>query len=325
MVLFVDTVAVVGAGTMGARIAEVFALNGKRVLLHDVKPEFIDKGLASIRASLDGLARYHAAKADRAISSIEKDHGISLTDDQKATVRAKNKPTYTKQRVDEAYGRVAAAQTHEDMAEADLVIEAVVEKMDVKKTLFATLGKTVQSRAVLATNTSSLPITPMGEASGRPERFLGMHFFNPPTTLPLVEIIPGKQTSQETVDDVVNVLAAMRNHRYPMAPIPVKECPGFLVNRILGAMLQEAYRCLEEKVAPARAIDNAMKFGAGLPMGPLELSDMIGLDVIHHAHQAVEQNLKDYEDHVATPTVLADLVAEGRLGKKTGRGFFEYS
>ncbi len=325
MVLFVDTVGVVGAGTMGARIAEIFALNGKTVLLNDIKDEFIEKGLADVRQSLDALAAFHDTKADRQIRRLEKENGISLTDEQKEAVRERNKPTYPKSRVDEAFGRISAASETEDLADADFVVEAVVEDMDVKKKLFGSLGDVVGSRAVLATNTSSLPITKLAEASGRPERFLGTHFFNPPTTLPLVEVIPGEETSDETVSDIVNLFAGMRNHRYPMMPIQVKECPGFLVNRILGQMMQEAYRCYEEKVASARDIDNAMKAGAGFPMGPLELSDMIGLDVIHHAQQAVKENLPEYDDHVEEPTVLGELVEKGQLGKKTGRGFFEYA
>lgn len=325
MVLFVDTVGVVGAGTMGASIAEVFALNGKTVLLNDVKDEYIEKGLGSVRKSLDGLAKFHETKAERKIRELEKELGSKLTEEQKEAVRERNKPTYPKSRVDEAFGRISAASEHKDLADVDLVVEAVVEDMDVKKKLFKSLSDVVGSRAVFATNTSSLPITPLGEASGRAERFLGAHFFNPPTTLPLVEIIPGEKTSEETVSDIMNLFSTLRNHRYPMMPVQVKECPGFLVNRILGQMMQEAYRCYEEKVASARDIDNAMKAGAGFPMGPLELSDMIGLDVILHAQKAVEENLPEYEDYVEKPTVLKELVDKGHLGKKTGRGFFEYS
>jgi 3-hydroxybutyryl-CoA dehydrogenase len=324
MVLFVDTVGVVGAGTMGARIAEVFALNGKKVLLNDVKPEFIEKGRKSIRKSLDGLATFHESKAEREMAKIEKDYGIQLTDTQKNEIRAKRKPTYPKERVDEAYARIEAAHSVDALADCDLVIEAIVEDADAKHKLFTSLGKTVQSRAVLATNTSALPVSPMGEASGRPERVLGTHFFNPPTTLPLVEIIAGNATDSETVSDVMNLFSGMRNHRYPMMPIQVKECPGFLVNRILGAMLQEAFRCYEEKVASARDIDNAVKAGAGFPMGPLELSDLIGLDVLLHAQKAVEERLPEYGDYVAEPRVLEKLIAEGNLGRKTGKGFFEY-
>ncbi|MBI2079100.1 MAG: 3-hydroxyacyl-CoA dehydrogenase family protein, partial [Euryarchaeota archaeon] len=176
---------------------------------------------------------------------------------------------------------------------------------------------------VVATNTSSLSVSELAAASGRPKRFLGLHFFNPPTTLPLVEVIPGTETDAETVEDVVNVVAGLRNHRYPMLPVVVKECPGFLVNRILGAMLKEAYACYEEKIASARDIDTAMKAGAGMPMGPLELSDHIGLDVIYHAGKVIEAQEGKYP-FVKRPTVLERLVKEGRLGKKTGKGFFEY-
>jgi 3-hydroxybutyryl-CoA dehydrogenase len=323
MVLFVDTVAVVGAGAMGSQIAEVFALNGKTVLLHDVKPDFIAKGQERITKSLAGLAAFHESKAVREIAAAEKTLGIELTPEQKEKAAKTVRPTYTKSRVESVAAKIKAAPKLEDLKSADLVVEAVVEDLGIKSQLFSKLNTILDARAVMATNTSALPITALAEASGRPQRFLGTHFFNPPTTLPLVEIIAAKTTSEETVSDVVNVLSQMRNHRYPMLPVPVKECPGFLVNRILGAMLQEAYRCYEERVASPRDIDNAMKAGAGFPMGPLELSDLIGLDVIHHVQENSKRMGKDYE-FVAEPSVVAKLVAEGRLGKKTGHGFFDY-
>lgn len=324
MVLFVETVGVVGAGSMGAQIAEIFALNGKNVVLHDIKPEFVEKGMARIRSSLDGLASYHQGKAEREIRSAESTLGLKLAAEQVEQARKKLRPTYTKARVDEAYARIHGTTQLEEMAPAELVVEAVIEDEKTKNEVFGRLHRLLQPRAVVATNTSSLSVTRLGNASGRPARFLGMHFFNPPTALPLVEVIPGDQTDSETVDDVVNLLAGIRNHRYPMLPIPVRDAPGFLVNRILGAMLREAYACLEEKIASARDIDTAMKAGAGLPMGPLELSDHIGLDVIYHASKVVEAQEGAYP-FVKKPTVLERLVREGKLGKKTGAGFFPYT
>lgn len=324
MVLFVETVGVVGAGTMGAQIAEIFALNGKNVVLHDVKPEFVEKGRAKIRSSLDGLAAFHEGKADREIRSAEASLGVNLAPEQIEQARKKLRPTYTKARVDEAFARIKGTTRLEDTAPAELVVEAVVEEENVKNDVFGKLHRILQPRAVVATNTSSLSVTRLGSESGRPARFVGMHFFNPPTTLPLVEIIAGEKTDAETVDDVVNLMAGVRNHRYPMLPIVVKDAPGFLVNRILGAMLREAYACLEEKIASARDVDTAMKAGAGLPMGPLELSDLIGLDVIYHASQVVEAQEGVYP-FVKKPKVLERLVREGKLGKKTGAGFFQYT
>lgn len=324
MVLFVETVGVVGAGTMGAQIAEVFALNGKNVVLRDLEDRFVQKGLERTRASLDALAAYHEGRAEAEVRNAESKLGVQFTLEQKEAARKKLRPTYPKARVDEAFQRIKATTQLRDLAGCDLIIEAIVEDFDQKAQLFQELNRLVDSRSVLATNTSALSVTKLGDASGRPARFVGMHFFNPPTTLPLVEVIPGKNTTSETVDDVVNLIATLRNHRYPMLPVVVKECPGFLVNRVLGVMLQEAYRCLEEGIASARDIDTAMKAGAGFPMGPLELSDHIGLDVILHATENAQRQAKEYPA-VAEPTVLKRLVKEGRLGRKTGRGFFEYA
>lgn len=323
MVLFIDTVGVVGAGTMGSQIAEVFALNGKNVVLADVKDEFVQKGLQRVRASLDGLAAFHEGKAEREIQQAEATLGIQLTPEQKDAARKRIRPTYTKDRVAQAFQRIQGTTRLEDMAKCELVIEAVLEEKKVKTGVFQRLNKILDSRAVIATNTSSLSVTELAEASGRPNRFVGLHFFNPPTTLPLVEVIPGKDSDPESVEDLVNLVAGLRNHRYPMMPVVVKDAPGFLVNRILGAMLKEAYAALEENIASARDIDKAMKAGAGLPMGPLELSDHIGLDVIYHAAKVLEAAEGKYP-FVRNPAVLERLVKEGRLGKKTGSGFFTH-
>lgn len=323
MVLFVETVGVVGAGTMGAQIAEVFALNGKKVVLRDIEQRFVDSGVHRIRQSLDGLAKFHETRAEGEIVAAESKLGIHLTDDQKAAARKKLKPTYSKARVDDAFARIQGTTDLKTLAGCDIVIEAIVEDFEIKSKLFTELNAILPQRSVLATNTSALPVSKLAKASGRPKRFLATHFFNPPTTLPLVEVVKGDETEQETVDDVMNLLSSMRNHRYPIVPVPVKECPAFLVNRVLGAMLEEAYRCLEEGVASARDIDVAMKAGAGLPMGPLELSDMIGLDVILHASEQGKKLGKDYA-FVKEPTILRKMVQEGRLGRKSGRGFFEY-
>lgn len=321
MVLFVDTVAVVGAGTMGARIAELFALNGKKVVLKEIEQGPLDKGMALIKQDLDQLVAFHENKGDAKIRDIES-NGISLTEDQKETIRKRNRPTYTRERADKVLEKIRPTLDYGDVAGADLVIEAVVERMDVKKAVFGDISKVVDSRTVFASNTSSLPITEMAKATDRPNRFLGMHFFNPPTTLPLVEIIPAETTEEETVMDVMNVVSELRNHRYPMMPVRVKETPGFLVNRILGAMMNEVFLCYEEKIAAPRDIDIAMKAGAGFPMGPLELADMIGLDVAAHVQETLTPFFLGREKKTAT--VVSDLVEEGRLGKKVGRGFFEY-
>lgn len=321
MVLFVDTVGIVGAGTMGARIAEVFALNGKNVVLKEIDQAPLDKGMDMIRRDLDELVSFHESKADKEIARIEK-NGITLTDDQKEAVRKANRPTYTSARAEGAVAKIKPTTDYADMAGCDLVIEAAFERMDIKKQIFGELAQHVDSRCVFATNTSALPVTEMSKGTDRPNRFIGTHFFNPPTTLPLVEIIPAEDTDEETVQDVMNVISELRNHRYPMAPVRVQETPGFLVNRILGAMMNEVFLCYEEKIASPRDIDVAMQAGAGFPMGPLALADMVGLDVIQHVQDTLKPFMENRDKQTAT--VVQDMVKQGRLGRKTGKGFFDY-
>jgi 3-hydroxybutyryl-CoA dehydrogenase len=187
------------------------------------------------------------------------------------------------------------------------------------------VGK-VPEHCVLATNTSTLSVTALAAAlpPARRGRFLGVHFFNPPTTLPLIEVIPGIESRADVVEDVVNLLAPMRNHRYPLLPIQVKECPGFLVNRILAPMLNEAFACYEEGIAKPKDIDLAMQAGAGLPMGPLALADLVGLDVLLHAGKSIREQQGGIVAQRPVQ-IIAQLVAAGRLGRKSGRGFYDYS
>lgn len=321
MVLFVQKVGVVGAGTMGAAIAEVMALNGKQVVLKDINNELVGKGLRSIDAMLDELVQFHATKADKEIERVE-ELGIRLTEEQKTKVREAKRPTYTRERAERVRKGITGTTETKDLAECDLVIEAVVENLDIKRKVFKDLDENTPKHVVLATNTSGLSVTAVAGATSRPGKVLGLHFFNPPTLLPLVEVIPGLQTSEGTVEDALGFLQELRNHRFPLQPIRVKETPGFLVNRILGRMLWEAYACYEEGIASARDIDLAMKAGAGMPMGPLELSDMIGIDVIWH----LTQHLKESGALGAQRpvNVIDQMYHAGRFGKKTGRGFYEY-
>ncbi|MFO1535189.1 MAG: 3-hydroxyacyl-CoA dehydrogenase family protein, partial [Thermoplasmatota archaeon] len=184
----------------------------------------------------------------------------------------------------------------------------------------------VQDSCVLATNTSTLSVTDLASAlpPNRRGRFLGVHFFNPPTTLPLVEVIPGIESRADVVEDVVNFFAPMRNHRYPLLPVQVKEGPGFLVNRILAPMLQEAFACYEEGVAKPKDIDLAMQAGAGMPMGPLALADLIGLDVLLHAGKSIREQQGGVVPQRPVQ-IIQQLVAAGRLGRKSGRGFYDYT
>ncbi len=328
MVLFVDKAAVLGAGVMGARIAEVLALNGTKVVLRDINDEALQRGMKTITDDLDGLVQFHAGKADKAIADFEKKTRVELTDEQKATVTENLKPTYTEERKQQILSKITATTDINDVADVDLVIEAAPENLPLKKKIFEELLSVLNDHAVIASNTSTLPITEIASALPQERRgkFLGVHFFNPPTQLPLIEIIPGFQTRSDVVEDLVNFFAPMRNFRFPMVPIQVKEGPGFLVNRILIPMLNETLACYEEGVASPKDIDLAMQAGAGMPMGPLALMDLIGIDTLHDVADSI---ITTYGTYAADPNkakrVLRNLVLAGRLGQKSGRGFHDYS
>ncbi len=322
--VYVEKVGVVGAGAMGAAIAEVFALNGKKVVLKDVKDEYVARGVSNITNSLNALVTFHAAKAEREIDRIENENGIRLTDDQKAKIREAKSPTYTQERAERVLKSVKGTTSWSDFEDVDFVVEAVVERMDVKQAVFKDLEANTPRHCILATNTSALSITEIASACtpARRGKIVGAHFFNPPTTLPLVEVIPALETHENTVEETIQFLEELRNHRYPMMPVRVKETPGFVVNRILGRAFTEAFNLYEEGVASARDIDKAMKTGAGWPMGPIELADMVGLDVIGHV--AKNMAAMGVSATQRTPQVVDQLVVSGRLGKKSGRGFYDY-
>ncbi len=325
MVLFVDKAAVLGAGVMGARIAEVLAMNNIKVILRDISDEFLERGLKTINDDLDELVAFHAGKAQKAIDDFERKTGVELTDEQKAKVREELKPTYDEDRKQKILDNITTTTSYDGFDDVEMVIEAVPEDHDLKVKVLTELFEHIPDHTVVATNTST--ISPSKLAGDLPKerrgRFLGVHFFNPPTTLPLIEIIPGIETRYDIAEDVINVFAPMRNQRFPMLPIEVKECPGFLVNRILAPMLNEAFLCYEEGIAKPKDIDLAMQAGAGMPMGPLALADMVGLDVIQHAGESIaEQNGGRLPQRA--PLSVARMVAAGRLGQKTGHGFYEY-
>lgn len=325
MVLFVEKAAVLGAGVMGARIAEVLAMNNIQVVLRDIKQEFVDRGMQIIEDDLDELVAFHAKKADKAIDDFEGKTGVELTDAQKEQVRERLSPTYDEERKKKILERITPTTGYDGFEEVELVIEAVPEDIELKGKVLNELLEHLNDHCVIATNTSTISISEL--AAKLPEerrgKFLGVHFFNPPTTLPLVEVIPGIETRYDVPEDVINVLAPMRNHRFPLQAVEVKECPGFLVNRILGPMLNEAFLCYEEEIAKPKDIDLAMQAGAGMPMGPLELADLIGIDVIAHAGRSIaDQNGGRLPQR--QPRIIQQLLAAGRLGKKAGRGFYEY-
>jgi len=323
MVLFVKRVGVVGGGAMGSQIADIMAINGKEVIIKDVSEEYLKKARENVEKNLDSLLEFNLTRADKEIERIEKSNQIQLTDEQKSKIQETLKPKFNEDMKKEAMDKIQTTTDYKEFNDVDLVIEAVLENVDLKREIFSELDKTTPSHAVLATNTSSLSVTEIASATKRPEKVVGIHFFNPPVTLPLVEVIPGMETSEETINDMIDFMSTMRNHRYPMQPIKVKEVPGFLVNRILFAMMNEAYSCYDEGVASMRDIDLAMKAGAGMPMGPFELSDLVGIDVIYHVEEEVRKMIGGNTTRQPSQTIRK-LYHAGRYGKKTKRGFYDY-
>ncbi len=318
----VSKAGVVGAGTMGAAIAELLAYNGVPVVLKDVDRALVDRGLARVRGLVDDLVRFHAERAPKEIERI-RELGVELSDAQQATLRERLKPKFTRARGDEVVARVTGTTSYEEFPDVDLVIEAVFERTDVKREVLTSLDKVLPSHAVLGSNTSSLPISRLARGLTHVRETVVIHFFNPPATLPLVEVAGGVDTREDVISDVIDLLQGMRNHRYPLVPIRVKESPAFVVNRILLPVLTEACFALEQGLASSRDIDLAMKSGAGLPMGPFELADMIGLDVTLEVAETLQ---KEFGDPKYRPLViLKRLVDAGHLGRKTGRGFYEYA
>jgi 3-hydroxybutyryl-CoA dehydrogenase len=312
---------VVGAGTMGAAIAEVLALNGIEVVLKDVDQPLVDKGLARVHDFVDQLVRYQESRAPKELRRISEIVG-DLSEEQKAKVRAKMAPTFTRAQGDEVIARVHGTTEYAPFADVDLVIEAVFERLEVKRPVLEALDAVVPEHAVIGTNTSSLPITQLARRLKHASSMLVVHFFNPVTALPLVEVVGGVETREEVLTEMIAFLGGLRNHRGPLVPIRVKETPAFVVNRLLIPMLNEAAFALDESVASSRDIDTAMKTGAGMPMGPFELADMIGLDV---CLEVVDTLYHSHLDPKYRPApLLRRLVAAGRLGRKTGQGFYEY-
>ncbi|WP_404322867.1 3-hydroxybutyryl-CoA dehydrogenase [Cytobacillus firmus] len=280
----VKNIMVIGAGQMGSGIAQVCAQAGYSVILNDLKPEFVERGLAVIKKN---LSRH-----------VEKER--MTADEMEAVLK-----------------NVTASSDLQDAKNVELVIEAAVENMEIKTKIFSQLDEIAPEHAILASNTSSLPITEIAAATKRPEKVIGMHFMNPVPVMKLVEIIRGLATADEvyqTIEDITKTLKKV--------PVEVNDFPGFVSNRILMPMINEAIFTLYEGVATKEAIDEVMKLGMNHPMGPLTLADFIGLDTCLYIMETLHEGFGD--DKYRPCPLLRKYVKAGWLGKKTGRGFYVY-
>ena len=277
-------IGVIGACTMGAGIAEV-ASKKYEVVVRDIKDEFVERGKSIITKSFE--------------KSVAKER---ITEDQK----------------DEYLGRLTFTTDVNELKDCDLIVEAASENPEIKKSIFKELDDICKEDTILASNTSSISITEIAAATKRPDKVIGMHFFNPATIMKLVEIIKGITTSDETVEKVKKIAEEMGK-----TGVEVNEAPGFVVNRILVPMISEGIYALQEGLSTPEGIDTAMKLGANHPMGPLELADLIGLDIVLNIMDYLKDTIGS--DKYAAPVLLRQKVAAGELGRKTGKGFYDYS
>ncbi|MHB8360478.1 MAG: 3-hydroxyacyl-CoA dehydrogenase family protein [Thermoplasmataceae archaeon] len=314
-------IGVVGLGTMGASIAEVMVFNGLDVTIVDQTEELVKNGLKKIENIMAANVQYSKSKAEKEIRRIES-LGLTLTSDQKNIIENKMKQDFTEGMMNEAMGKIKSGSDFSILSDCDYVVEAVFEKMDIKLDVFRKLSHVCSQDSVLSSNSSSLSITKIASEVSNPGRVILTHFFNPPYTLPLIEVVSAIQTSAATEKKTIDFYSGVKNHRGFMKPIKVKEVPGFLVNRILVPMMNEAAFALDEGVASREDIDTAMKLGAGMPMGPLELSDMVGIDV---ALDVMEILQKEYGDPKYRPSLILKKMRDSqKLGRKTKTGFYDY-
>ena len=282
----IEKIAVLGAGQMGNGIAQVAACAGYDVTMIDIKQEYVDKGLAAIENSLARVVKKERMTAEEAAAAL---------------------------------ARVGIATEKSAAADADLVVEAIPEIPDLKFSTFAELDQICKPEAILASNTSSISINAIAAATSRPDRVIGMHFMNPVPVMKLVEIINGSDTS----DDVTAAVVAA-SERMGKTALECNDSPGFISNRILCPMINEAILTLEEGVAEPAAIDGIMKLGMNHPIGPLALADLIGLDTVLHIMNVLHEGFEG-DPKYAPSQLLKDMVSEGKLGRKSGSGFFDYS
>src|SRR2546423_731808 len=289
--MFVFKAAVVGAGTMGGQIAQTIAASGIPVVLKDIKQELVDAGLNEARNVTQGQ-----------VGSLVKKEKISEEEG--------------KAQVEEVVGRITGTTTYEGFGDVDFVIEAVPEIIELKQRVFAELDAGTPGHAILASNTSSLSISEIGEETLRPDKVVGFHYFYPAAVMPLIEIVEGDETSRETVEAALNFAQAIRKQ-----PITCAEVPGFVVNRILNSAVCEIWRAQEEQGLSIKKIDEGVAAANVAPMGPFVLVDLLGLDTVLH----VAEHLTDaYGERFFVHRGMRELVAAGELGAKTGKGFYEH-
>ncbi len=280
----ITSIGIVGAGTMGNGIAQVAASAEYDVVLLDVSDAALEKGLAALNNSLDRLIKKEVISAEQKSQTL---------------------------------ARIKTSTQYIDLAPVSLVIEAATENQAIKESILQQVDRVVSKDTIIASNTSSISITHLGSLNSRPERFIGIHFFNPPPLMALIEVIMGKQTSPETLKAVLEMATCMGKE-----PITVQSSPGFVVNRILLPMINEAFFVLYEGIARPEDIDTGMKLGCNHPIGPLALADLIGLDTCLAIMEVYHKEFKN--DKYRPSPLLIDLVAKGHLGRKTGRGVYDY-
>jgi len=289
--MFVFKAAVVGAGTMGGEIAQVLAAADVDVVLKDVDQKFIDQGLNKAREVTNGqLSRL-----------VKKEKITQEQADQKAEATV---------------GRIHGTTEYEGFGDVDFVIEAVPERMQIKQAVFAELDELTPGHAILASNTSALSITEMGEATSRPDKVCGFHFFYPASMMRLIEVIEGDETSDETMQAAANFAQQIRKQ-----PIRCGEAPGFVVNRILNSATSEIWKAVHEEGLDVKEVDKVLQESGTIPMGPFFLTDMLGLDTVLHVAEHLHESLGD---RFYVMPEMKELVESGNLGAKTGKGFYEH-
>ncbi|MHB1492514.1 MAG: 3-hydroxyacyl-CoA dehydrogenase family protein [Thermoplasmataceae archaeon] len=315
-------VGVVGLGTMGASVAELMAFNNLEVTMVDQNDELVNRGLKTVERILDSYLRFSKSRAEKEIRRIEA-LGITLSSEQKAEIEKHLSSDFNEKTLQKALDRLHPTTDFSELRQCEHVVEAVFEKIDIKMNVFRRLSESCSPECIISSNSSSLSITKLASCVTNPQRVILTHFFNPPYTLPLIEIVRAMQTSEDTESRVLEFYSSIKNHRTRMKPIRVKEVPGFLVNRLLVPMLNEACFALDEGIASRDDIDTAMKLGAGMPMGPLELTDMVGVDI---ALDVMEILQREYGDPKYRPsTILRKMVDAGKTGRKSSSGFYEYN